>query len=83
MSKPLPTSGEVRSVYVNQTDRFVVSLVVTYGTGDDINTPAEAVAAARGLVTEPGCADTVWHVYDRETGERFDIRQGDARQTRD
>lgn len=67
---------EVESVYVAETDRYVVALVVGYG--NDVVSPQQAVAAAIELVTEPGCWDTQWSVYDRKTGKMTLLEQSDV-----
>ena len=66
---------EVRSIYVGDRDRFVVSLIVGYGDGDDVHDPKTAAAAALSLTNDGGQEGTIWHVYDRQTGEVHQFEQ--------
>lgn len=72
--------NEVDSIYVGEKDRFVVSLVVGYGAPGETHkgfprTPKQAAAAALALTTEIGSHDTLWHVYDRKTGQMHKLEQ--------
>lgn len=60
--------NEVGTIYVDASDRFVVSLIVGYTEGDDIATPRAAALAALELTQDEGWTGTTWHVFDRKTG---------------
>ncbi len=73
------TREEVDTIYVDPTDRFIVSLIVGYGGdyGDGVTTPQLAAAAALNLTNDMGANGTVWHVRDRKTGLTHRFEQGD------
>lgn len=62
---------EVGSIYVDDEERFVVSLIVGYQPGRDegVDTPRDAALAALQLTAEGAGAwcGTTWFVYDRKT----------------
>ena len=68
---------EVSSIYVDENERFVVSLIVGYGDGDDVESADVAAAAALALTCDLGATGTVWHVCDRESGTMHQFEQGD------
>jgi hypothetical protein len=72
-------ASEVGSIYCEPSDRFVVSLITTYGNpADGIATPEEAAGAALDLTRDDGSAGTNWHVFDRKTGQHTRVEQSDA-----
>jgi hypothetical protein len=74
------TADEVGSIYVDpgMRGRFVVSLVVSYGSEDGVETPKEALAAALRLVSDDGQDGTVWFVADRKNGSIRGYTQEDS-----
>jgi len=74
---------EVGTIYVADSDRFIVSLIVGYsdddlGTKGTIESRAKvAAAAALSLTTDDGSPDTYWFVYDRKTRQSFTFEQGE------
>lgn len=67
---------EVGNTYVGPEDRFVVSLIVGYPSGEcDVHTPEQAAAMALELTRDEGSSDTHWYVYDRETKQLQIIEQ--------
>lgn len=69
--------GEVRSAHYRDEDRYVVSLVATYGDAlDGITTPQDAAARTLALTIDSKSDMTVWFVHDRETKETYAIEQG-------
>ena len=71
--------GEVRSAHYRDSDRYVVSLVATFGAdGGLVNTPQMALASTLGLIYDGKSDQTVWLVHDRHTGETYAIEQGDC-----
>lgn len=72
-----PRLHEVRTTHYNDEDRYVVSLVATYGDSlDGITTPQDAAAATLALTLDAKSDQTVWFVHDRQTGETYAIEQG-------
>ena len=73
---------ELGNTYLDDGDRFVVSLIVGYRGDEDednpIGTPEQAVAAALDLTRDLGSSDTHWYVFDRRTGGMSLVEQGDA-----
>lgn len=72
--------SEGMSIYLNRDDinqRYVVTLAMSYGLPDGVSTPKEAAAAALALTRDEGCAETVWFVFDRQTGEHHCFDQGE------
>lgn len=70
--------GEFGTIYLEDDDRFVVTLMSSYGKPDDeIETPADAAAALLGLATDSGADGTHWFVYDRATGVMHQLELGD------
>ena len=60
-------------------DRFIVSLIVGYQPRrDNIVSPEQAVAAAVAFTLGPEGGDTMWHVFDRQTGKSQFITQGEV-----
>lgn len=78
--------NEIDSIYVaNQYDtnlgrheRFIVSLICGYGEEDEVVSPQQAVAAALALTRDAGQSDTHWFVFDRKTGEKTFVEQGEV-----
>lgn len=68
--------GEIDSIYVESTDRFVVSLIASYD-DTDVKTPHQAAKAALDLMLDEGSGGTLWYVYDRQTGVMTQLEQGD------
>jgi hypothetical protein len=67
---------EVGSIYATARDRFVVSLVVGFGAWPRAaKTPLEAL---RDALVFADCKETVWFVYDRETGSLYALARKDA-----
>jgi hypothetical protein len=65
--------NDVASIYVDDRDRFIVSLIVGYS--DDEARSAEQAGALGLMVTQgPQQRSTVWSVYDRvtDTHSRFE-----------
>ena len=69
--------GEIDSIYVEPTDRFVVSLIVSYDDAPQFDTPQQAASAALELTRDDGSGDTIWYVYDRDTGAMYQFEQSD------
>jgi hypothetical protein len=79
--KPL-TIDEIGSIYDDPNDRYIVSLVVTYGDASKgerggVHSPLEAAWYALDLTRDAGSGDAVWFVFDRETGHMHAIDQVD------
>jgi hypothetical protein len=74
------TLAELGNTYVDDTDRFIVSLIVGYGPeSPSIKTPHQAVGAAFALTTDMDSShDTQWYCFDRKDGSLHLIEQGDA-----
>ena len=71
--------AEIGNTYADRRDRFVVSLVVGFGTDDKVSSPEQAVHSALGFITEDdGAAATHWYCFDRKAGILHRIEQGDA-----
>ena len=68
------TLNELGSTYVDEGDRFIVSLIVSYD-GKDVKTPQEAVAAALALTTDDNSDDTQWYCFDRKSKKLQMIEQ--------
>lgn len=69
---------EVASIYVEDGDRFVVSLIASYSpTRDSAQTPHMAAEAALDLTRDDNRGGTVWFVYDRHTTVMHKLRQSD------
>lgn len=78
---------EVRSTYVGEDSRYVVSLVVGYTddeleSGEMVESGAStekrvkgAAAAALELTRGMGSGDTNWYVHDRKSGETYVLEQ--------
>jgi hypothetical protein len=66
---------ETATIYVADHERWVVSLIVGYGTDADVSSPLQAARAALELTTEVGSDGTHWFVYDRETGRMHLFKQ--------
>jgi hypothetical protein len=67
---------EVSSLYATARDRFVVSLVVGFGTWPRAaKTPNEAL---RDALVFADCKETVWFVYDRATGSLQALTRRDS-----
>jgi len=67
---------EVATIYPYAHDRFVVSIVFGYSKSDGgIVTPTQAAKAALDYVRKEVDGGTVWHVFDRDTGELFAIEE--------
>jgi hypothetical protein len=72
---------EVSSLYTTVRDRFVVSLIVGFGTWPRAaKTPEEAL---RDALAFADCKETVWFVYDRHTGSLQALARKDAGEDRD
>lgn len=63
---------EVSSVYVSPRDRYVVSFVVGYA-DDQVDSPAQAAAAAVEMVCGEDSGLVHVTVHDRKTGETTDL----------
>lgn len=60
---------EVSSIYDDEEDRWIVSLVVGYEPErDKVETIEQAAKAALELTRDGGQEGTYWYVYDRDTG---------------
>lgn len=66
----------VDTIYVSDSDRYIVSLVVGYQDAD-VESAHEAVAWALELTRDGDRDGTKWFVFDRKTGEGWFVRQGD------
>lgn len=84
LTKPPAGPVEVQTIYVDHSDRFIVSLVVGYDSqtlgfaGKPIEEQAkQAAAAALELTRDAGSSDTFWYVYDRATKRMFEFEQSD------
>jgi len=82
----LPSTGEenelvpteVGAAYNRKGDRFLVSIVSSYGNDlDGAKTPKDAINALMQLITGEDQGRTLWHVYDRETKKMYQIKQGE------
>ena len=72
------TRAEVDSIYTHQNERFVVSLIVGYGSpADGVDSPELAAAAALALTRDEGMDGTVWFVHDRQTGQTLQFEQSE------
>lgn len=60
-------AGEIGNTYVQDDERYVVSLIVGYHE-DDAGSVQEAAQAALALTRGEGSDGTHWYVYDRATG---------------
>lgn len=61
--------NELDTVYLRDTDRYVVSLVAGYS-ADEVKSAQQAAAAAAALVVlDKDSDDVLWHVFDRDRGE--------------
>lgn len=69
MSVAAEFSPEIKSIYTDDKDRFIVALVVGYKPEDGITTPEEAARAALDLTRDEGAGGTQWYVLDRKTGQ--------------
>ena len=67
---------DVASMYVSKEDRFVVSLIIGYGSEGHVKTADDALGAMWNLVSVDG-ATTQWSVHDRWTGETRLVNQID------
>lgn len=78
-----PQWAAVAEPYVDGTDlveRFVVTLVVGYDqetTGGMVTEPTEAARAALELTRDVQARSTVWHVFDRHTGQLHRLEQSE------
>jgi len=79
MENPGFDAAEVESIYCDPYERFVVSLITTYGdgNGDGVDTPEKAAYWALQLTRDIGKDGTMWVVHDRFTGETHRLLQGD------
>jgi hypothetical protein len=69
-------SHELSSIYVEPEDRYVVSLIVSYGGEfDQVDSPERAAAAALDLTRDGKSGGTHWRVYDRQTKTMHDLIQ--------
>lgn len=68
--------SETDTIYVERTDRFVVSLIVSYD-DDLVKTPEQAAAAALELTRDDGSGGTQWFVFDRKTRTFHQLQQSD------
>jgi hypothetical protein len=66
--------AEVSSVYVGPKARFVVSLIVGVEAAD-ASSPEAAARAVLEMTRSAQRADVIWCVYDRETGDSFEVAQ--------
>jgi hypothetical protein len=69
------TRDEVKSIYANASDRFIVSLVVGYDDDPIVKDAKDAAAHALSLLRDGECGGTIWHVFDRKTGEMHVFKQ--------
>lgn len=66
---------EIDTIYVDDKDRYIVSLIVGYEDGEGgsngagCKSLADAARWALELTRDGGCDGTHWFVYDRATGE--------------
>lgn len=70
--------AEIETAYVQDSDRFVVSLIVGYGQADGVTSPAAALAAALDLTRDAGSAGTQWYVFDRQSQRMHRLEQSDV-----
>lgn len=71
----------VETPYNGLEDRFLVSLVSSYGNdSDEITSPQEAAAAALSLVFDKDSDETIWCVLDRSDGSVYYVDQEDAQE---
>lgn len=73
---------EIDSIYCGEGERYVVSLIVSYSeeslrSNEWKVTPHAAAASALDLIRDIGSTDTVWFVFDRQTGQMHHLRQED------
>jgi hypothetical protein len=77
-------ADELGSVYAVNSGRYVVSLILTYNDSppadvsagrEDIHSPEGAAAAALELTRDSGSRGTIWHVFDRLTGQMHAVAQ--------
>ena len=66
---------EVSTIYVDDRDRYIVSLIVGYAKDDEVTSPRDAAYFALQLTTDEGSTDTVWRVYDRATEKTYEFTQ--------
>jgi hypothetical protein len=71
--------------YVNERDRYLVLLAVSYGhdsdptdTGERVASPRDAAHWALDLTRDGGSADTQWAVFDAELGRWTVLEQSDV-----
>lgn len=71
------TLDELNSIYCDDKNRFVVSLIVGYGgdEADGVGSAREAAFAALELTSDSGWDDTLWYVFDRQTGTMHSFTQ--------
>jgi hypothetical protein len=78
---PFPTWEQVAEPYAaaRANEQFVVTLVVGYDpdTAPDVTTPEAAATAALELTRDGDPRGTVWHVYDRRTGQTHRFEQSE------
>lgn len=77
---------EIDTIYADEKDRFIVSLIVGYSEDDlsgespgevsDI-TPQQAAAQALDLTRDEGARGTHWFVYDRKERQMFMLEQSE------
>lgn len=80
-SMSMPNSVVVETPYNDLNDRFLVSLVSSYGnTSDEVTSPQEAAAAALSLVFDKDSDETIWCVLDRADGSVYYVDQEDAQE---
>lgn len=65
---------ETNSIYVDERERFVVSLIVGYS-DEEAATAEEAAYYAVELTRDEGAGDTVWFVYDRKEQRMHQFEQ--------
>ncbi len=71
------TREEVSSIYVEPTERYVVSLIVSYNHDTNIGSPKDAAYYALQLTKDGDQSSTNWFVYDRQTKTMHQLEQGD------
>jgi hypothetical protein len=79
-------ADKLGTVYAVNGGRYVVSLILTYNDSppadvaaglEEIHSPEGAAAAALELTRDAGSRGTIWHVFDRLTGQMHPIAQRD------
>jgi len=76
MTDVVAFSHEIATIYPYHNDRFVVSLIFGYSKQDGgITTPKQAAKTALDYVRKETDGGTVWHVFDRMTGELFALEE--------